>query len=202
MPPLPFYNKTIFRNSDKDLYNKGTNGIESIMSSVNSLNYCPNCGTKILPQARFCIECGYEVEKLRKLMDETQKPEMDIENVNNPGDVLEDETRINEKSDNRHEHIVYQAVNDEANTEQEEITKINVPENDIRTDIELVRPDYNESGRIIQNNTEDDKIEEDTIQIEVSDDDYNDFDIIRPDTQKNDKKQSKDFSILNQKKIE
>lgn len=36
------------------------------MSSENIIKFCPNCGNKTIPHAKFCIECGYELALLYK----------------------------------------------------------------------------------------------------------------------------------------
>ena len=166
------------------------------MSTTNSLNYCPYCGTKIISDANFCSECGYQIEKLRQLINESQNQTTDNqinENNNNQQIYTDEDNPYYQENNNNQQPTEY------ADTlENNQVIEDKNPQNDSINDIELVRPNYNENNHINQDNNQDEKcVESETIQIQVEDDDSNDFDIIRPNSQKNDKKLPKDFSILN-----
>ena len=171
------------------------------MSSMNSLNYCPGCGSKIRSGANFCMECGYNIGKLRQIIEEADKT-MFFSETEEKTD-LHMESNLEDKLDDTHQELnKEQPITTEVVVDENELS---LEENNIQSgtvnDIELVRPDFNDNNNVRQPSSEHEKQSyNESIQIEMDDSsDSNDFDIVRPNSQKKFKKETKDFSILNSK---
>lgn len=50
------------------------------MSSQKTMNFCPNCGTKAIPNAKFCIECGISLI-IKEEMQTTSERRLDFQNI-------------------------------------------------------------------------------------------------------------------------
>lgn len=171
------------------------------MSSMNSLNYCPGCGSKIISGANFCMECGYNIGKLRQIINEADK-NMSLSETEEKTD-LHVESNIEDKLDDIHQELnKKQLITSDVDVDENEISpEENNIQSDTVNDIELVRPDFNDNNNVKQPSSEYEKqSDNESIQIEIDDySDSNDFDIVRPNSQKKFKKDTKDFSILNRK---
>lgn len=150
------------------------------MPSINSINYCPNCGSKTIVNANFCMECGYELKILKQIITKHEKLDNSFENCT---DTVEN--TITEESKNYLED--YKSTRNY--TEQSTDQTIKEEQND---DFEIVRPDTEEI-----NNT---KTNEEKA---LNEDENNNFNLVRPNSQNVSAKKNKvkkNFSILNQKK--
>lgn len=170
------------------------------MSPMNSLNYCPGCGTKIIPDANFCMECGYNIGKLRQILNKEDN-HTNFSEKNKSTDNLKTyaDDKLNNHQEINNEDVI---TLDVGANENKTLTDDENIQTDAVNDIELVRPDYNDNNKDRQNSLHDEnQLENQSIQIELSENnDFNDFDIVRPNTQKNVKKVSKDFSLLKKNK--
>lgn len=171
------------------------------MSLINSLNYCPGCGTKIIPDANFCMDCGYNLGELREIISQADKITT-FPKTQETVDYEESTGTDNELKDYQQEVNKQQQLSTDADIDENEPSTEENNISDAVNDIELVRPDYNENNKVRQPYIENvNQSDDGSIKIKIENhDDSNDFDIVRPNSQKNNKKESKDFSILNQYK--
>lgn len=61
-----YLQKSLRINQTKIIITYNIGLVNNIMSTENTIKFCPNCGKKTMPNAKFCIECGYEFALLYK----------------------------------------------------------------------------------------------------------------------------------------
>lgn len=150
------------------------------MPSINSINYCPNCGSKRIQNANFCMECGYKL----KLLEEILVKQDSINNFN-------EKEKVNNILDN--------TENTSENLKKDNETSDTINQDVINKDFEVFRPKTEEI-----NENEDKKTEIEFNVTDNSNNENNNFNLVRPNSQKNSVKKhkvKKNFSILNKKKI-
>lgn len=151
------------------------------MPSINSINYCPNCGSKRIQNANFCMECGYKLKLLEEIL-------VKQSSINNSNKEEIGNNIFNNNTENRSENLK-EDIDTYATTNQKEINN----------DFEVIRPNTEE---ITEN--EDEKSEIEFNVTDNSNNENNNFNLVRPNSQKNSVKKhkvKKNFSILNKKKI-
>ena len=53
------------------------------------MNYCPFCGKKLLPEADFCLSCGKELPKYKKIVNpQPEKPKVHIKKTDSKVNVM------------------------------------------------------------------------------------------------------------------
>ena len=152
------------------------------MPSINSINYCPNCGSKRIQNANYCLECGFELKLLEQLLDKQNS-------IKNSEEEKQDNTLINNNTTKNSPNDLKENINISIMTNQKEINN----------DFEVIRPNTEEI-----NENEDLKTEIDFNVTDNSNNEKNNFNLVRPNSQKNSVKKhkvKKNFSILNKKKI-
>ena len=157
------------------------------MPSLNSINYCPNCGLKIIPNANFCMKCGYELKLLEEIIAKHEITDNSIEEEIEPNVSIS----LESTNDNTNNEIILDYV-DETDNKDETIKE------EVNEDFEIVRPDMETSEKEYHSDLES-KTNEDNIEKEK-----NDFNLVRPNSQNvtvKKHKVKKNFSILNQKKF-
>lgn len=150
------------------------------MPSINSINYCPNCGSKRIQNANFCMECGYKL----KLLEEILVKQDSINNFN-------EKEKVNNILDN--------TDNTSENLKKDNKTSDTINQDVINKDFEVFRPKTEEI-----NENEDKKTEIEFNVTNNSNNENNNFNLVRPNSKNNIVKKpkvKKNFSILNQKKI-
>ena len=150
------------------------------MPSINSINYCPNCGSKRIQNANFCMECGYKL----KLLEEILVKQDSINNFN-------EKEKVNNILDN--------TENTSENLKKDNKTSDTINQDVINKDFEVFRPKTDEI-----NENEDKKTEIKFNVTDNSNNENNNFNLVRPNSKNNIVKKpkvKKNFSILNQKKI-
>lgn len=150
------------------------------MPSINSINYCPNCGSKRIQNANFCMECGYKL----KLLEEILVKQDSINNFN-------EKEKVNNILDN--------TENTSENLKKDNETSDTINQDVINKDFEVFRPKTEEI-----NENEDKKTEIEFNITDNSNNENNNFNLVRPNSKNNIVKKpkvKKNFSILNQKKI-
>lgn len=150
------------------------------MPSINSINYCPNCGSKRIQNANFCMECGYKL----KLLEEILVKQDSINNFN-------EKEKVNNILDN--------TENTSENLKKDNETSDTINQDVINKDFEVFRPKTEEI-----NENEDKKTEIEFNVTDNSNNENNNFNLVRPNSKNNIVKKpkvKKNFSILNQKKI-
>lgn len=150
------------------------------MPSINSINYCPNCGSKRIQNANFCMECGYKL----KLLEEILVKQDSINNFN-------EKEKVNNILDN--------TENTSENLKKDNETSDTINQDVINKDFEVFRPKTEEI-----NENEDKKTEIEFNITDNSNNENNNFNLVRPNSKNNIVKKTKvkkNFSILNQKKI-
>ena len=150
------------------------------MPSINSINYCPNCGSKRIQNANFCMECGYKL----KLLEEILVKQDSINNFN-------EKEKVNNILDN--------TENTSENLKKDNETSDTINQDVINKDFEVLRPKTEEI-----NENEDKKTEIEFNVTDNSNNENNNFNLVRPNSKNNIVKKpkvKKNFSILNQKKI-
>lgn len=150
------------------------------MPSINSINYCPNCGSKRIQNANFCMECGYKL----KLLEEILVKQDSINNFN-------EKEKVNNILDN--------TENTSENLKKDNKTSDTINQDVINKDFEVFRPKTEEI-----NENEDQKTEIEFNVTDNSNNENNNFNLVRPNSKNNIVKKpkvKKNFSILNQKKI-
>lgn len=150
------------------------------MPSINSINYCPNCGSKRIQNANFCMECGYKL----KLLEEILVKQDSINNFN-------EKEKVNNILDN--------TDNTSENLKKDNKTSDTINQDVINKDFEVFRPKTDEI-----NENEDKKTEIEFNVTDNSNNENNNFNLVRPNSKNNIVKKpkvKKNFSILNQKKI-
>lgn len=150
------------------------------MPSINSINYCPNCGSKRIQNANFCMECGYKL----KLLEEILVKQDSINNFN-------EKEKVNNILDN--------TENTSENLKKDNKTSDTINQDVINKDFEVFRPKTDEI-----NENEDKKTEIEFNVTNNSNNENNNFNLVRPNSKNNIVKKpkvKKNFSILNQKKI-
>lgn len=150
------------------------------MPSINSINYCPNCGSKRIQNANFCMECGYKL----KLLEEILVKQDSINNFN-------EKEKVNNILDN--------TENTSENLKKDNKTSDTINQDVINKDFEVFRPKTEEI-----NENEDKKTEIEFNVTNNSNNENNNFNLVRPNSKNNIVKKpkvKKNFSILNQKKI-
>lgn len=150
------------------------------MPSINSINYCPNCGSKRIQNANFCMECGYKL----KLLEEILVKQDSINNFN-------EKEKVNNILDN--------TENTSENLKKDNKTSDTINQDVINKDFEVFRPKTEEI-----NENEDKKTEIEFNVTDNSNNENNNFNLVRPNSKNNIVKKpkvKKNFSILNQKKI-
>lgn len=150
------------------------------MPSINSINYCPNCGSKRIQNANFCMECGYKL----KLLEEILVKQDSINNFN-------EKEKVNNILDN--------TDNTSENLKKDNKTSDTINQDVINKDFEVFRPKTDEI-----NENEDKKTEIEFNVTNNSNNENNNFNLVRPNSKNNIVKKpkvKKNFSILNQKKI-
>lgn len=150
------------------------------MPSINSINYCPNCGSKRIQNANFCMECGYKL----KLLEEILVKQDSINNFN-------EKEKVNNILDN--------TENTSENLKKDNKTSDTINQDEINKDFEVFRPKTEEI-----NENEDKKTEIEFNVTDNSNNENNNFNLVRPNSKNNIVKKpkvKKNFSILNQKKI-
>lgn len=147
------------------------------MPSINSINYCPNCGSKILANAKFCMECGYELKLLEEIIAEYNISNDSFEEKNNNNFKDNEVKSKNIGLENNHKTII----------------------DEVKDDFEIVRPDTEDININEYDKTDKELLNEEKNQIN----DNNNFNLVRPSSQNVSVKKNKikkNFSILNQKK--
>lgn len=150
------------------------------MPSINSINYCPNCGSKRIQNANFCMECGYKL----KLLEEILVKQDSINNFN-------EKEKVNNILDN--------TDNTSENLKKDNKTSDTINQDVINKDFEVFRPKTEEI-----NENEDKKTEIEFNVTDNSNNENNNFNLVRPNSKNNIVKKpkvKKNFSILNKKKI-
>ncbi|MBE6486675.1 MAG: zinc ribbon domain-containing protein [Methanosphaera stadtmanae] len=157
------------------------------MPSIKSINYCPNCGSKKIANANFCMKCGYELKILEEILTKHDY----LENSNEKSKELVDSS-INQELENNPN------ANEISSDYIEQYNEATVHE-EIQDDFEVIRPDTDDITVNDYNKTKEVLLNEKKAQ----NDDNNNFNLVRPNSQKVSVKKSKtkkNFSILNQKK--
>ena len=150
------------------------------MPSINSINYCPNCGSKRIQNPNFCMECGYKL----KLLEEILVKQDSINNFN-------EKEKVNNILDN--------TENTSENLKKDNETSDTINQDVINKDFEVLRPKTEEI-----NENEDKKTGIEFNVTDNSNNENNNFNLVRPNSKNNIVKKpkvKKNFSILNQKKI-
>ena len=161
------------------------------MPSINSINFCPNCGAKPMPNANFCMECGYELKLLEEIIAKHDAMNDSFENVTETVD-----TSINEEYDS--DIMDFEPASD--NHASKESFNNQPDSNEVKDDFEIVRPDMED---ITENNKSEYKGNKESVKAEDTNNDNN-FNLVRPNSQNvtiKKPKVKKNFSILNQKKF-
>lgn len=177
------------------------------MPSINSINYCPNCGSKIIHNANFCMECGYELKLLVEIItkhqtmndsfeEQIEKDDNTLykaEDTSEKIDTTENENTISDESSysNKDMELIFDYATKESNNNESNIQE------EIKEDFEIVRPDTEIDDNEYKKDTKTEKEEEN-----ISDENNN-FNLVRPNSQTvtvKKAKNKKNFSILNQKK--